>query len=317
MSMNWIELFAGGGGVATGLKAAGHHVSVAIEIDPDIAQCYQDNHPETELITADIRDVSLSSLPANITALWASPVCKQDSKARNKSLTPREDASIGLAIIDYIKHIQPQLVMIENVEGYRKNPALTSIVAYLSRHYTISERVLDAANYGVPQHRKRLIIQASRCPIAWPNYAPRITGWYETIQDILEEQTPASLIPWQVARWKAEYGTLAPLMINGHFEYDRGTGKRELSIVPGTQPISTITSSHNNRDKRIILADGRIFKVSPRVLADLQTFPRWYKWPANTRTAYEIIGNAVPPMLVQRLTEHYVAPQMEDEGNVA
>jgi DNA (cytosine-5)-methyltransferase 1 len=162
--MIWGTLFSGGGGVDYGLKQAGHDIAWAVEMEPAIAACYRDNHKE-RLIEDDVLNVDLESLPS-IDALWASPVCKQDSDARRKGLPPREDASIGLAVIKYVKHFKPDLVILENVRGYKKNPALKTLVTYLARHYTISERILDASNYGVPQGRKRLIIQARRGPIA-------------------------------------------------------------------------------------------------------------------------------------------------------
>lgn len=93
--MKWLELFAGCGGVHTGLKAAGHTVSAAVEFREDIAACYRANHPGTKLLVEDVRNVAISSLPGDISAIWASPVCKQDSEARNKTLAPREDALIG------------------------------------------------------------------------------------------------------------------------------------------------------------------------------------------------------------------------------
>lgn len=304
--MKWGTLFSGGGGSDTGLVAAGHTVAWGVEMEPEIAACYHTNHPNSEIIVSDVRNVDISAL-SPIDGLWASPVCKQDSQARGKNLDRREDAAIGRAILPYIEMLQPELVIIENVAGYRTNPVCSQIVAFLRNkmHYHVEMRVLDAANYGVPQHRERLIIQARRGgAIAWPAYTVR-RAWHAALTDLIGTLAPSSLIPWQMDRWKPEYDALRPLIVNGHFDYDHGTEKRELSIVPWNRPISTITSSHNNRDKRIVLADGRVLELSIQALARLQTFPDWYQWPDDKRLAMEIIGNAVPPLFAQRIVESY------------
>jgi DNA (cytosine-5)-methyltransferase 1 len=304
--MIWGTLFSGGGGVDCGLKMAGHQIAWGIEMVPQIAACYRANHHEP-LIEADLRMVDLSTLPA-IDALWASPVCKQDSKARNKTLAPREDASIGIAIIKYIEHFQPELVVLENVDGYKKNPTLTTLIAYLSRHYSISERVLNAANYGIPQNRKRLIVQARRGPIAWPEYAPVRVGWYEALQDLFATMPEDTLAGWQQQLWKAEYDALLPVMVAGHYDFrDKGSDPKSLCITPASEVSPTITSSHNNTQRRIMLADGRILRLTPRETARLQSFPDDYLWPAKVTLAQEIIGNAVPPLLVKQLTTPYTS----------
>jgi DNA (cytosine-5)-methyltransferase 1 len=308
--MYWIELFAGGGGVGTGLEHAGHIVSAAVEMEASIASCYRANHPNTTLLVSDVRDVTISDLPGEINALWASPVCKQDSKARNKKLARREDATIGLAILPYIKRIQPELVIIENVQLYMSNPAFTTIVAYLSRHYTLSMRVLDAANYGVPQHRERLILQARRGPIAWPEHTQRRT-WYDVLSGRFDKMEAAKLAPWQRELWRPEYNKLLPVMVSGQYAFrDHKYDPKALEITPFNLPARTVTSSHNNTQKRIVLAQDHILRLSAQDNARLQSFPENYIWPEGIILAQEIIGNAVPPLMVQALTKSYV-DQME------
>lgn len=308
--MKWIELFAGGGGVAEGLKHTSHAVLAAIEKEPKIAACYAANHPQTRLIVSDIRDVAITSLPNDITALWASPVCKQDSKARNKALAPREDAAIGRAIVPFIKKIQPELIMIENVAQYENNPSFAIILAcLLKERYTVDYRVLNFANYGVPQSRMRLILQARRGPIAWPNHTALRT-WYAALEDLFPGMEESDLANWQKALWKPEYDALRPLMVYGHYDFrdERNPAKR-LDLTAAHQVARTVTASHNNTHRRIVLGSGRILRMTPRESARLQTFPDTYIWPAQVTLASQIIGNAVPPLMVQKLTELYQREQ--------
>ena len=162
------------------------------------------------------------------------------------------------------------------MEQYKYNPSFALIVGYLSRHYAMSMRVLDAANYGVPQHRERLILQARRGPIAWPNFAPRRISWYTALQDRFNLMEEAGLANWQKKLWKVEYQAMLPIMIHGHYDNHNGREDRQLDVLKASEPSRTVTSSHNNTQRRILLKDGRILRLSPQENGRLQTsaFPR-------------------------------------------
>ncbi len=305
--MRWLEIFAGGGAVATGLEASGHQVEASIEIDERIAACYQANHPDTRVIVSDVRDVSIGSLPTSINAVWFSPVCKQHSEARNRSLAPRDDADIGLAALPFIDAIQPDLVIMENVKGYMRHPSFTSIIhALVVKHrYTVSMRVLNAADYGVPQHRERLIVQARRGPVAWPEQVKHPTSWYTALKDMLETLEIADLAPWQQKCWKPTYNAMLPVLVHSQYDYRTANEPAQLYIVPSDRPAMTVTASHNSTQKRLVLADGSIRRVSVRANARLQTLPDTYQLPEQIGLASEIVGNAVPCLLAQKLTAPY------------
>lgn len=309
--MIWGTLFSGGGGVDYGLKQAGHSVAWGVESDPAIAECYHINHPDSLLLNADLRAVNIHALEP-VQGLWCSPTCKQHSEARNKSLPPREDASIGLAILPYIEVLQPQLFILENVKGYINHPTFTTIVSTLvgKYKYTVSMKVLNAADYGVPQHRERLILQARKGPIAWPDYASRHISWYEALADMLDDLEPSALAPWQKKHWKAEYNALVPLMVHSQYDYRTENAPHELYIVPSDKPAMTVTASHNGAQKRIVLSDGSVKRMTPRGCARLQTFPDTYQFPASVTKSLEIVGNAVPCLLAQKLTACYIESEV-------
>jgi DNA (cytosine-5)-methyltransferase 1 len=308
--MIWGELFGGGGGVGTGLAMAGAHASWSIEIDQDAARTYQRNHPETHVIHADVRDVDPKSLPP-VQGIWLSPVCKQDSKARLSGLPPREDASIGLAAIPFIEHLKPELVILENVARYQDNPAYKEIFRVLVKMgYAIEVRVLNAADYGVPQFRERLILQARRGPIAWPDKEPK-HGWYAAMEDLIPSMQRIELALWQKKLWEPRYNEMIPLMVHGHYHYKhKASDARMLDILPANAPGRAVTTSHNVLQRYIVLPD-RVLKPSIQAIARLQTFPDSYEWPEIASRAVNVIGNAVPCALVQRLVAPYVAVEAE------
>src|SRR6185437_10113044 len=119
--------------------------------------------------------------------LQISPPCQGHSDARRKNLPEHAGVWVGRDILRYAAELEPRVVMIENVPGYRKHPVYREIVTGLvDLGYTVEARLLNCADYGIPQTRERLIVQARRDGrIAWPRPSARRVGWYEAIADIL------------------------------------------------------------------------------------------------------------------------------------
>lgn len=265
--MRWGILCAGVGGFEWGLKVAGHTVVWAVEYDPDAkhgqvaADYHRLNHPDTMLINQDIRDVDVGELP-NVDAIQISPPCQSHSTARRKNLPARDDAWVGRDILRYTAELSPRVVMIENVPAYRKHPVYREIVAGLvDQGYTVEARVLNCADYGVPQTRERLIIQArADGRISWPRPVAQHVGWYAAIHDILPPPD-RPLAPWQAKRWRAAYDSLKPVLVDGQFAYARNaeTQVNLLTVRQSAEPGMTITA-HTDRMDIVypVLLDGQL-----------------------------------------------------------
>lgn len=237
-------------------------------MDPIAAQYHRLNHPTTRLIEADVQSVDVSEL-ANIDALWASPPCQGHSAARRKDLPVREDVWVGRDILRYVAELEPCIVMIENVPAYRKHAIYREIVAGLvDLGYTVEARVLNCADYGIPQTRERLIIQAQQGGrIGWPRPSAHRVGWYAAISDILPAPT-MPLAPWQAKRWDAAYNALGPLFVDGQFACARNPDhqKSTLTLRQRDEPASTITAHTHHVDMVFpVLLDGQ-FKYGDDVL---------------------------------------------------
>lgn len=81
------------------------------------------------------------------------------------------------------------------------------------------------------------------------------------------------------------------------------TTEDQLSIRESAQPALTVTSGGPKHPTRALLSSGRVVALTPRALARFQSFPDWYELPPNARLAAKGIGNAVPPLLYQRIIE--------------
>jgi DNA (cytosine-5)-methyltransferase 1 len=180
-----IDLFAGPGGLSLGFKEAGWRIAYAVEDDIASIKTYEFNHIGTQVIKKDVRtitdgeiqdilgsesvDIILAGVPCQGFSLASSLVrhdLKKRSAGRNDKNTLYEE------VFRFVDELEPKIVLFENVPGMSKgrvsyNDKSSPIVDVLnsefrSRGYHVKKMVLDAADYGIPQKRKRLFVIGSR-----------------------------------------------------------------------------------------------------------------------------------------------------------
>jgi DNA (cytosine-5)-methyltransferase 1 len=177
-----IDVFAGGGGLTVGLKRSGFKVVGAVELERHAFSTYKSNHPEVHAFRQDVRTVKgelLSSLSPNgeIDLLAGCPPCQGFSSLTSKydKVDPRNDLVMEMARL--IVEIRPRAVMMENVPGLLirgKNLFEKFLDAIRSEGYVCDYRVLQVADYGVPQSRRRLVLLAGKgfqIPIPNPTHS--------------------------------------------------------------------------------------------------------------------------------------------------
>ena len=165
-----LDIFSGGGGLTVGLKKAGFRVVGAVEIDHHAFCVFKANHPEVRVFKQDVRTVSGKSLSAlspngNVDLVAGCPPCQGFTSltAKYRRDDPRNYLIFEIARL--VREIQPVAVMVENVPGLAKKgkPLLDDFIGELeSLGYKASWDVLQVANYGVPQSRRRLVILAGK-----------------------------------------------------------------------------------------------------------------------------------------------------------
>ncbi len=202
--MRGATLFSGGGGAEALLRSHINFVH-AVEYDAHIAAVYAANiGPHVQV--ARVEDVDYSLWGA-LDYLHASPVCKEYSAAKTNGAEGESDLSSAAAVVRCLEATQPRVFTLENVGAYQHGQAFRRICQALDRGgYMWHAEVLNAADYGVPQTRRRLILRAVRDSLL-PGLPPpaRWVGWYEAIEDLIPTLPASAFAPWQLARLEAAH----------------------------------------------------------------------------------------------------------------
>jgi DNA (cytosine-5)-methyltransferase 1 len=306
------SLFSGGGGADIGALQAGYTPLWAVEYDAAIAAWHTRNLPGTRMFVASVQDVDYSTLP-RVDWLHASPPCPNFSVAKDDAAETELDIEMARGTVRAIQEQQPPVFSLEQVYGYRESVSFALIVQALrALRYDVQWWHLNAADYGVPQTRRRLILVARRDgrvvrPAATHCQGGRAdmfggllpwVGWHEAIQDIIDTLPESEFAPWQLARLPAN--VRESVLLDGQ----ANTNGTTCTSAAGHTPAFTVQAQTGARHAtRAVLAQGRVVKMTPRALARFQSFPDWYELPKRNALACRIIGNAVPPLLMQRVME--------------
>lgn len=163
-----VDLFSGGGGLTVGLKRAGFSVDAAVEVEPNAVATYAANHPEVSVFRQDVRTLQGEELRAcsttgEVDLLSGCPPCQGFSSLTSKyrRSDPRDDLVLDMGRL--VAEVRPRAVMMENVPGLAQKgkPLLDEFLGVLDElGYQSEWDVLQVADYGVPQSRRRLVLVA-------------------------------------------------------------------------------------------------------------------------------------------------------------
>lgn len=174
-----IDIFSGCGGVSCGLTLAGFKVKAAVEIDENAVKTYKNYEPlkNVNVLNLDICEVSgkeilnASKIKEDDIYLFAGcPPCQSFSRQNpaNKNKTIEERKKLLFEFLRIIEEIQPPFLLMENVPGIETDfnkEILNEFLERLRKRYVVVTGILNAADYGVPQLRKRFVLHAARLDI--------------------------------------------------------------------------------------------------------------------------------------------------------
>lgn len=171
MPYSFVDLFAGAGGMTLGLRMAGFKPLMAFEYSDQSAQTYHRYHPVPvdtrdlwEISAAEIRETLLRIGVGLPNLLVAGPPCETFSRAQGKDIANDRRNYLFRKVLDFQKALCPRYILVENVPGFRdvrNGVYFRELVSKLeNERYEVVYSILDAADFGVPQHRERLFVLA-------------------------------------------------------------------------------------------------------------------------------------------------------------
>lgn len=321
-----LSVFTGAGGLDLGLEAAGFRIAGCIEINGAARATLRANRTDWPILqpcdanesAKQLRPEVLAMEEGELGVLAGGPPCQPFSKAAQWSqrglagLGDERSSCIG-AFLDLLHVFLPKVVLIENVPGFAngRTNALPIIEERLRRtnrrqgtRYQLHRKVLDAADYGVPQRRKRVILVARRDGrgFEWPRPTHRgraVRSW-DAIGSLQESNPPKA-----TGRWAG----LLPSIPEGRnylWHTERGGGRPLFGYrtrfwcfllkLARDQPAWTIPARPGPGTGPFHW-DNR--PLSPREAARLQTFPLSWRVLGSERAQLRQLGNATPPLLAE------------------
>ena len=294
--MKVVSLFSGAGGLDLGFKMAGHDIVWANDLYEDAVDTYRFNLGN-HILCDDIHNVSADKIPSCDIVIGGFP-CQGFSVANTKRHVGDERNELYKQLIRIIRSKLPKFFLAENVKGLtnldKGNVFRMILDDFASIGYTVQYKILNAADYGVPQNRLRVVIVGVRSDIRWTYQYPKPTHdkdgknglpkWVsvsEGLAEIPDPDKPNNLPNHTYSKYK--------LNINGYI------GHR---LLDPQKPAPTVTARGDNKGGVVILPhpNGKR-RMSCRELATVQSFPLDYCFKGNRSSVYRQIGNAVPPLL--------------------
>lgn len=319
-----IDLFCGCGGLTLGLKQAGFAVIGAVDNDPLAVKTYAANHSEVQLWSDDIKNISTLAVKrrlrlqkGKLELLAGCPPCQGFSRMRtlngNRVVADPQNDLVS-EFLRFVKDFIPKAVMLENVPGLAEDRRFEEFQRALrDLGYEGHFRIMNAADFGVPQRRRRLIYLAGLGnPIDFaPTFNNRATVRHaiadlpkagesgDPVHDMPERRTPK--VMELIRRIPKNGGSRTDLPDKDQLEcHRRCNGFKDVYGRMAWDDVApTITSGCFNPSKGRFLHPEEDRAITMREAALLQGFPRRYKFPTDNKSAVALmIGNALPPSFI-------------------
>jgi len=322
-----IDLFSGCGGLTLGLKQAGFQVIGAVECNELAVTTYKANHAEIPVWSKDIRRVSVAEVKrklklkkGGLDLLAGCPPCQGFSTIttlngnKRRSMDNRND--LIFEFMRFVRGLRPKAIMLENVPRLKNNWRLKLVLAELRRlGYECNFEILNAADYGVPQRRRRFILVAGRrvdIPFAAPARSkPKVR---DAIGSLSKRMKKHPLHNYKERRSNKVKKRISQIPQNGGSRADLGK-RKQLTChkkfdgfkdiygrMSWNEVAPTITTGCFNPSKGRFLHPVNNRAITLREAALLQSFPKSYFFSLERgRIAVaEMIGNALPPEFIRR-----------------
>lgn len=349
-SYNVIDLFCGAGGLSYGFERAGFNVLLGIDNDAKALETFERNHTGAKSICGDITEITYRDHIAplldgkKIDVIIGGPPCQGFSLSGPRNFNdPRN--KLYLSYIRLVEEIQPKAFVIENVPGlvglFNGEVKDNIIKTFAEMGYEVKYRILCAADYGVPQNRKRVVfvgvkgentfeypaIQTEQvtCEMALSDLPPLVDVLGEDVQSYetepqnayqkLMREKSGEVRNHVAASHSEKVQHIISLVPDGGNYKDLPAEFRESrnfhvawTRFHSQKPAPTIDTGHRHH---FHYKYNRVPTV--RECARLQSFPDDFIFLGNKTQQFRQVGNAVPPIMAQRIANQ-ILQLLESEG---
>jgi len=330
--MKIVSLFSGAGGLDLGFEKAGFTTVWANEYDKEIWETYEKNFPHVELNRKSIRDVESNEIP-DCDGIIGGPPCQSWSEAGALRGIKDKRGQLFYEFIRILRDKQPKFFVAENVSGMlasRHSNAMETIQELFKESgYTLSFTMLNAADYWVPQDRKRVFFIGIRNDLnttfEFPKPFNKKRCLKDIIYDIKDKALPAKVKNYSngdlcsISNHEYLIGGFSSIFMSRNRvrswdeqSYTIQAGGRHAPIHPQAPKMEFI-----EQNVRVFVpGKEKLYRrLTVRECARIQTFPDSHKfYYKNVMAGYKMVGNAVPATLAFFIAKKIHADLNSSEG---
>lgn len=338
--LNFIDLFSGAGGIGIGFEQAGYEHVFSADFDPGVAKTFRHNNKKTPFIEGDLSDkITFANAKKivgakEIDVIVGGPPCQGFSMfgkrrfVKSQSHNPHEDIRNDLifTFLNYVEEFNPKWIMMENVAGIVNLAEGFYLEKFIERvrelgYNNYDYKIINTADYGVPQKRKRFIFMANRTGniIPWPK--PK---FYEDPEDWEQPYRSINqvLTGLETDKSQLKYTNHKPMnhsaVVVERFSYIKEGCKINSDDLPEhlkysrsgrlIKSFSKVLFRLDRKQPSHTLVPGNsAFPIHPslnrqltvREAARIQTFPDHIEFLGTQNQQCKQVGNAFPPMAAE------------------
>lgn len=349
---NFVDLFCGAGGFTIGFQKAGMDPLLGADFNKNAAETHRKNYPETTFLEGDlskpeVQSKLVSNLPKEVFCIVGGPPCQGFSMfgkrrfVNTKGYQPWDDERNALvfSFVNIVQKINPKWFVMENVQGLANLDDGKFLEALLKEFkkigfVNVEYKLLNAANYGVPQLRKRLVIIGNRTGhiIPWPKkkYFEKPKDWqrpFRVVGEVLTDLSTDASLKIQKNHVPMKH---KPLLVERYTYIPEG-GKLDVDALPEHLKTGYRTSKvknyshifkrlHRNKPSLTMVPGHNAFPIHPwlnraltvREAARIQTFPDDIEFYGSRQEQCIQVGNAFPPLLAELIANNIIKAQQND-----
>ncbi len=326
--MRVLDVFAGAGGLSVGLEQAGFEIAAGAEWDADACETFAKAHPSADVLQVDVSATSFRGWRDSVDVVVGGPPCQPWSTG-GKQLGAADPRDGWPAFIRVLSEVQPQAFVAENVAGLAAGAGrdrLCSLLAELRGSAELgyglaglAAMVVNAADYGVPQKRRRLVIvgvRGAEFQFPEPAFGPDRSRPWRTAGEVIGAEPIGEPNPSVVTY--ARCPDLRPSPYDGLI-FNGGGRPIDLSKpaptllasmggnkTPWIDTLGVVPAYHAHLAAGGEPRAGQVpgaRRITVQEAALLQTFPAEMHFAGRRSSCYRQIGNAVPVLLAQAVGE--------------